>query len=88
MTQRSSTSCGCDLGARTLASPAAEHLVERGLMRLDATLWPPRIFFIDPGLAGLRALIADRRLANPAQFAHVRRELGIDALQQDDGATA
>jgi hypothetical protein len=66
--------------------PAAEGLIERGLMRLDATLRPPRIFFTDPGLAALRAMMADRRLANPAQFAHVRRELGIDPPQPDDGA--
>jgi hypothetical protein len=71
--------------ARSL-SPAAERLVERGMMRLDVTLRPPRLFFTDSGLAALRAIMADRRLANPAQFAHVRRELGIDALQQDDGA--
>ena len=67
-------------------SPAAESLVERGLMRLDATLRPPRIFFTEPGLAALRAMMADRRLANPAQFAHVRQELGIDPPRQDDVA--
>jgi hypothetical protein len=31
-------------------------------------------------------MMADRRLANPAQFAHVRRELGIDPPQQNDVA--
>ena len=67
-------------------SPAAENLVDRGLMRLDAALRPPSLFFTEPGLAALRAMMADRRLANPAQFAHVRQELGIDPPRQDDAA--
>jgi 2-hydroxychromene-2-carboxylate isomerase len=67
-------------------SPAAESLVERGLMRLDAALRPPRIFFTEAGLAALRAMMADRRLANPADFAHVRQELGIDPPRQDETA--
>ena len=57
----------------------AKGLLERGLMRLQPTPWPPRLFFTEAGLAALRAMMADRRLANPATFAHVRRELGIDA---------
>jgi hypothetical protein len=64
-------------------SPAAASLVERGLMQLDATLRPPRLFFTDAGLAALHTMMADRRLANPRDFAHVRQELGIDPLQQD-----
>ena len=66
--------------------PAAESLVECGLMRLDATLRPPRLFFTEPGLAALRAMMTDRRLANPAEFAHVRQELGIDPPRQDEAA--
>ena len=58
-------------------SPVAKGLIERGLMRLDATLRPPRLFFTDAGLTTLRAMMADRRFANPAKFAHVRQELGI-----------
>jgi hypothetical protein len=30
------------------------------------------------GLAALRAMMRDRRLADPMKFAHVRQELGID----------
>jgi hypothetical protein len=41
-------------------------------MRLDATSPLPRLFFTEPGL------MADRRLANPEKFAHVRQELGLD----------
>jgi len=67
-------------------SPAAGSLVERDLIRLDVTIRPPRIFFTEPGLAALRVMMADRRLANPAAFAHVRRELGIDPPRQDNAA--
>ena len=37
-----------------------------------------RAFFTEAGLAALRAMMTDRRLANPVTFAHVRQELGID----------
>jgi hypothetical protein len=72
---------------QTKLPPVAESLVERGLMRLDATIRPPRLFFTEPGLAALRTMMADRRLANPAEFAHVRQELGIDPPRQGDAAT-
>jgi hypothetical protein len=65
-------------------SPAAGSLVERDLMRLDVTIRPPRIFFTDAGLAILRVMISDRQLANPADFAHVRQESGIDPPRRDD----
>ena len=58
--------------------PTAKGLVERGLMRLDTSDRFPRLFFTDAGMAELRAMIMDRRLADPAKFAHVRQELGID----------
>jgi hypothetical protein len=47
-------------------------------MRLDVGSRPPRLFFTDDGLVELRAMMADRRLADPVKFAHVRQELGID----------
>ncbi len=56
----------------------AKGLLERGLMRLQPTPWPPRLFFTEAGLLALRAMMADRRFANPVTFAHVRRELGIN----------
>jgi hypothetical protein len=58
--------------------PAAKSLLERGLMRLDTTSRITRLFFTEPGLDALREMMADRRLANPEKFAHVRRELGLD----------
>ena len=44
---------------------ATRGLLDRGLMRLQATSWPPRLFVAEPGLAAPRAMMADRRLANP-----------------------
>ena len=59
-------------------SPAAKSLLERGLMRLDTTSRLPHLFFTDTGLEELRVMMADRRLADPEKFAHVRQELGLE----------
>ena len=61
-------------------SPIAKGLLERGLMRLDTGRRPPRLFFTETGLAELRTMMTDRRLADPKKFAHVRQELGIDSV--------
>lgn len=58
--------------------PAAKTLLERGLMRLAATARIPRLFFTERGLDELRVMMADRRLANPQKFAHIRQELGMN----------
>ena len=58
--------------------PTAKGLVDRGLMRLDTGGRLPRLFFIQAGIAELRAMMMGRRLADPAKFAHVRQELGVD----------
>jgi hypothetical protein len=58
--------------------PTAKGLVDRGLMRLVTSERLPRLFFTEAGMAELRAMMMDRRLADPAKFAHVRQELGID----------
>ena len=57
---------------------SARSLLDRGLMRLDAGSHAPRLFFTDAGLIELRAMMADRRLADSVKFAHIRRELGIE----------
>ncbi len=62
--------------------PVAKGLVERGLMRLDTAQSMPRLFFTDTGLSALRAMMQDRRFADPAKFAHIRQELGIDPVPQ------
>jgi hypothetical protein len=61
-------------------SPVAQSLVDRGLMRLDTSERLPRLFFTEGGLVELRAMMADRRLADSKRFAHVRQELGIDPV--------
>jgi len=65
---------------------AAKGLLERGVMHLQVTPWPPRLFFTEAGLAALRTMMADARFANPVTFAHVRQELGIDPSPTEPGA--
>ena len=38
----------------------------------------------EDGLTALRAMMADRRLADPAKFGHIRQELGIDPVPDTD----
>jgi len=64
----------------------AAGLVERGLLRLDISTRWPRLFFTEAGLVALRAMMADARLANPAKFAHMRQELGIDPAPEHGSA--
>ena len=69
------------VAARRLASRRvplpAEGLIERGLMRIDSTQRWPRLLFTETGLEALRTMMMDRRLADPARYAHIRQELGI-----------
>jgi hypothetical protein len=60
----------------------AEGLLERGLMRLDTSQRWPRLVFTEAGVAALRTLMVDPRLADPVKFAHVRQELGIDPIAE------
>ena len=55
----------------------AKGLIERGLMQIDTTQRWPRLLFTETGLEALRTMMMDRRLADPAQYAHIRQELGI-----------
>ena len=64
--------------------PAAKTLLERELMRLDTSQRLPRLFFTDAGLAMLRTMMMDRRIADPKKFAHVRQELGLDPTLTTD----
>ena len=69
-------------------SPVAKGLVERGLMRLDTSQRIPRLLFTEVGLAELRTMMSDRRLADPKKFAHVRQELGIDPMPDREAPQA
>ena len=68
--------------------PVAKGLIERGLMRLDTSGRLPRLFFTEAGLAELRAMMTDRRFADPKKFAHVRQELGIDPVPDPEALRA
>ena len=65
-------------------SPVAKGLLERGLMRLDINGHQPRLVFTETGITALRAMMSDRRLADPGKFAHVRQELGIDPVPETE----
>jgi hypothetical protein len=45
---------------------------------LDTIQRLPHLFFTETGLTELRAMMTDRRFTDPAKFAHVRQELGVD----------
>ena len=47
-------------------------------MWLDTSQRLPRVFFTETGLAALRTMMADGRLADSEKFAHMQ-ELGIAA---------
>ena len=65
--------------------PAVQSMLERGLVEVR-TGRGPRAVFTPTGLAALRRLLSDRRAMDPARFAHLRRELGLEG--QEDGTDA
>ena len=60
------------------------HFYSGPPMHLLSGVDTPRLFFTETGLAMLRAMMADRRFADPEKFAHVRQELGIDPASEGD----
>jgi len=65
--------------------PAVQSLIERGLVVVRTDGRWPAAHFTEAGLAALHRLAQDRRALDPGRYAHVRRELGLDA---GDGNTA
>lgn len=60
---------------------AVQSLVDRGLMVVaTGSAHRARASFTEAGLAALRWLAAQRRGLDPVPFAHVRQELGLEAL--------
>ena len=59
--------------------PAVQSMVDRGLVEIRNSDRGPRAFFTGSGLQELRRLLLDRRYMDPARFAHLRRELGVDS---------
>jgi hypothetical protein len=66
--------------------PAAQSLLARDLVRLDTSNRFPRLYFTVAGLGALRRMFADKRLADPQKFAHIRRELDIDQQRLAEAA--
>jgi hypothetical protein len=62
--------------------PAVRTMMDRGLVEIRNTERGPRAFFTKAGLEELRRLLLHRRYMDPARFAHLRQELG---LEPDDG---
>ena len=59
--------------------PAVRTMMDRGLVEIRKTERGPRAFFTEAGLQELRRLLLDGRYMDPARFAHLRRELGLDS---------
>ena len=59
--------------------PAIRTMLARGLVEVRTERGWPRAFFTEVGLTALRRLLQDRRALDPVRFAHLRRELGLDA---------
>ena len=58
--------------------PPVRTMLARGLLELRPGRYGVRAFLTETGLAAMRQLLANRRLMNPTEFAHLRRELGLD----------
>ena len=61
---------------------AVQGLLDRGLVEVGPGKYGPRAVFTEAGLRELRLLLEDRRAMDPERFAHLRRELGLDAGEQ------
>ncbi|MDQ2735618.1 MAG: hypothetical protein M3Y55_11660 [Pseudomonadota bacterium] len=70
--------------------PAVRTMMERGLLEVRQGPRGVRAVLTEAGFAAVRLLVADRRLMNPADFAHLRRELELEDPEQFDstGQTA
>jgi len=68
--------------------PAVQSLLARGLVELRTGGRWPTAQFTETGLAALRHLAQDRRALDPARYAHVRRELGLDAAEKESAGDA
>ena len=66
---------------------AVRTLLDRGLVELrpDGHRRLTCAFFTEAGIAALRELAQDRRALDPVRFAHIRRELGLDAESDRTG---
>ena len=63
--------------------PAVRTMLERGLVEVRPGRFGPRAFFTEAGMSALRHLLQDRRAMDPARFAHLRRELGLEVPEEE-----
>ncbi len=68
--------------------PAVCTMLERGLVEVHTDGRWPTADFTAAGLAALRLLAQDRRVLDPTRYAHVRRELGLDAEAEQGAGVA
>jgi hypothetical protein len=62
--------------------PALQTMMERGLLEIRKAPRGFHAFFTEAGIAELRLLFCDRRAMDPIRFAHLRRELAVDAAEE------
>ena len=65
--------------------PAVRGMLERGLVEVRPGRFGPRAYFTAAGLTALHHLLQDHRAMDPARFAHLRRELGLE-VPEEEGA--
>ena len=63
--------------------PAVASMLGHGLVELRPGPIGHRAFFTEAGFEALRVLLLDRRAMDPARFAHLRRELDLDAPEDE-----
>lgn len=72
---------GPQAGQPKLPKPV-QSMLARGLVEVRTDRFP-RAYFTEAGLEALRQMAADRRALDPARYAHVLRELGLSAGEQE-----
>jgi hypothetical protein len=61
---------------------AVQTMLDRGFVEIRPDRLWARALFTEAGLAALRTMAANPRLLPPDQFAHLRRELGLDGTAE------
>src|SRR5271166_6368561 len=62
-------------------SPAAQSMLDRGLIEIRPARIGYTAFLTETGLAALRLLVLDTRAMDPARFGHLRDQLGLQAAE-------
>jgi hypothetical protein len=62
-------------------SPAAQSMLDRGLIEIRPARIGYTAFLTDTGIAALRLLVLDARAMDPARFGHRREQLGLQTTK-------